>query len=80
VRRKKWDFIQIYKIRNSAEELDIILRANTRSGIPGRRHRHQITREVLRNVAMRNNFLAKQKAAPPDIVDAGDVTSIKHIS
>jgi hypothetical protein len=90
VRLKRGDLIQIYKIKNNVEEVYISMGANNLGGYSGRRYRHQITREVMGNVAMRNNFLPNRDATiwnllPLDIVWAGNVTSFKtridkHIS
>ncbi len=57
VRRKRCDLIQIYKIKNGIEEVDIDIAGGNQGGYQGRRHDQQITREVMGNVPMRNYSL-----------------------
>ena len=52
MRWKRGDLTQIYRIKNRVEEIDINMESDIQKGNSGRRHRHQITRGVMGNVAM----------------------------
>ena len=82
VRRKRCDLIQIYKIKNGIEEVDIDIGGGNQGGYQGRRHDQQITREVMGNVPMRNYSLPNRNATtwnllPSDIVGADNVNIFK---
>ena len=82
VRRKRGDLIQIYKIINGVEEVDIPMGTENQRGYSGRGHRHQIVREIAGKIPMRNNSLPNRNATtwnllPPDIVGADTVTSFR---
>ena len=80
-RRKRGDLIQIYKIINGIEKVELDWQTGGR-GDYIRRHRYQIEREICRNCPIRNNFLLNRNATtwnllPPDIVEANTVNSFK---
>ena len=82
VRRKRGDLIQIYKIKNGIEKVDINIGGGNQGGYQGRRHNQQITREVMGSVPMRNYSLPNRNATawnllPSDVVGADDVNIFK---
>jgi hypothetical protein len=82
MRRKRGDLIQIYKIKKGIEDVDINIGGGNQGSYQGRRHREQITREVMGNVPMRNYFLPNRNATtwnllPSDIVESDSVSVFK---
>ncbi len=57
VRRKRCDLIQIYKIKNGIEEVDIDIRGGNQGGYQGRRHdqqKHKLIRYKLIRCSLMN--------------------------
>ena len=81
-RRKRGDMIQIYKIVNGIEEVEINMGTENNRGDANRRHGHQILRE--KNCApMRKNSLPNRNATtwnilPSEVVEAGTVNIFKE--
>jgi len=78
VRRKRGGLIQLYKIKNGVEEVDINIGGGNQGGYQGRGHNQQITREKMGNILMRNYSLPNRTATtwnllPSDIVGADNV-------
>ena len=82
-RRKRGDMIQIYKIVNGIEEVEINMGTeNNRGDANNRRHGHQILREK-NYTPMRNNSLPNRNATtwnilPSEVVEADTVNIFKE--
>ena len=81
-RRKTADLIQIYKIKNKIEIVDINIPENP-GNYQGRRHRHQIRKELGGNIPMRDNALLNRSTTtwnmlPSNIVETETVTAFKQ--
>ena len=83
VRRKRGDLIQLFKIMNKMEEVDIDMgMGNSISGGVGRRHGHQIQRERTGSYPMRNFSLPNRSATtwnilPQRVVNVESVNDFK---
>jgi ribonuclease P/MRP protein subunit RPP40 len=83
VRRKRGDLIQLFKIMNKMEEVDIDMgMGNNISGGVGRRHGHQIQRERTGSYPMRNFSLPNRNATtwnilPQRVVNVESVNDFK---
>ena len=80
LRRKRGDLIQLYKICNGLEEVDLGMNIG-RENI-GRSHTHQISRENCKLCNMRGRFLPNRTATtwnllPPNVVNAKTVNIFK---
>ena len=80
MRRKRGDLIQLYKIANGLEEVDLGVKMGRKN--IGRSHTHQIVREDCRGCNMRGKFLPNRTATtwnllPPNVVNSKTVNSFK---
>ena len=83
MRRKRGDMIQIYKIFNGIDEVEIGLGTLRNEGPYSKRsHNFQIQRDISKNCPMRDGFLPNRSATtwnllPSNIVNAQSVNSFK---
>ena len=80
LRRKRGDLIQLYKICNGLEEVDLGM--NIGGENIGRSHTHQISREICGSCNIRGRFLPNRTATtwnllPPNVVNAVTVNGFK---
>ena len=80
MRRKRGDLIQLYKIANGLEEVDLGIKMGEKN--VSRSHTHQISRENCKLCNMRERFLPNRTATtwnllPPNVVNAKTVNSFK---
>ena len=78
-RRRRGDLIQLFKVIKGFEEVDIGIK---RRGNIGRKHTHQIVRELCKDCNTRNRFLTNRIATtwntlPSHVVEAISVNSFK---
>ena len=80
MRRKRGDLIQLYKIANGLEEVDLGIKIAGK--LNGGSHTHQISKENCKSCNMRGRFLPNRTATtwnllPPNVVNAKTVNSFK---